>query len=388
MWITKTDEQQHWMEKARAVAERDLAPRAAAADKTATYPKDSLAALRAENFMGLRVSKEHGGSMADLLTTVLVVEELAKKCPSTAMCYKMHIEAAELISRIATPDQVERFVKPIARGEAFFTVAGGETSGATGQDWQPASAFSSAIRTDTGYRLDNIRKSYVTSAGEASHYFMMCQIGPDAPRGALSALVVERDKIDWKKDGEWNGLGMRGNGSSPMIFNGVVPHANIIGKEHEAGRNLGTIMMPVVALTYAAAYLGIASGAYEIGCQEVAKQYPSGARRLDNPINARRMAGFSARIEGARSLLHLAAKAGDEGRVKAPLPYVQAKVLASEAAVAVTEGLMTIFGGTAFAGRLPFERYFRDARAGVVMGLALDDAYPMIAGMLFPKKRD
>ena len=87
-------------------------------------------------------------------------------------------------------------------------------------------------------------------------------------------------------------------------------------------------------------------------------------------------------------MLHLAAKAGDEGRVKAPLPYVQAKVLASEAAVAVTEGLMTIFGGTAFAARLPFERYFRDARAGVVMGLALDDAYPMISGMLFPKKRE
>ena len=388
MWISLTDEQQHWMEKARSVAERGLAPRAAATDKTASYPKDSLAALRAENFMGLRVSKEHGGSHVDLLTTVLVVEELAKKCPSTAMCYKMHIEAAELISRIATPDQVERFVKPIARGEAFYTVAGGETSGATGQDWQPAGAFSSALRTGSGYRLDNIRKSYVTSAGEASHYFMMCQIGPDAPRGALSAMVVERDKIGWKKDGEWNGLGMRGNGSSPMIFNGEVPHANIIGKEHEAGRNLGTIMMPVVALTYAAAYLGIASGAYEIGREEVAKQYPSGARRLDSPINARRMAEFSARIEGARSMLHLAAKAGDEGRVKAPLPYVQAKVLASEAAVAVTEGLMTIFGGTAFAGRLPFERYFRDARAGVVMGLALDDAYPMIAGMLFPKKRD
>jgi len=39
-----------------------------------------------------------------------------------------------------------------------------------------------------------------------------------------------------------------------------------------------------------------------------------------------------------------------------------------------------------FAERLPFERYFRDARAGVVMGLALDDAYSIIADMPFPKK--
>lgn len=388
MWINLTDEQRGWMEKARAVGLRELAPRAAATDKAASYPRDSLAALRAENFMGLRVSKEHGGSGADLLTTVLVVEELAKQCPSTAMCYKMHIEASELIARIATPDQVEQFVKPIAKGDALYTVAGGETSGATGQDWSPAGGFSTAGRVDGGYQLNNIRKSYVTSAGEATHYFLMCRIGDDAPRGGLSAMIVERDKIEWKKDGEWNGLGMRGNGSSPMLFTGKVPAGNCVGKEHEAGRNLGTIMMPVVALTYAAAYLGIGSGAYEIAREEVVKQYPSGAKRLDNPINGRRMAAYSARLEGARSLLHLAAKAGDERRVTAPLPYVQAKVLASEAAVAVTEGLMTMFGGTAFAGRLPFERYFRDARAGMVMGLAIDDAYPMITGMLFPKKRD
>jgi alkylation response protein AidB-like acyl-CoA dehydrogenase len=43
-----------------------------------------------------------------------------------------------------------------------------------------------------------------------------------------------------------------------------------------------------------------------------------------------------------------------------------------------------MFGGTAFSGRLPFERYFRDARAGMVMGVANDAAYQQIAGMLFP----
>jgi alkylation response protein AidB-like acyl-CoA dehydrogenase len=46
---------------------------------------------------------------------------------------------------------------------------------------------------------------------------------------------------------------------------------------------------------------------------------------------------------------------------------------------------MTMFGGTAFAGRLPFERYFRDARAGLVMGLANDQAYERIAAIMFPE---
>jgi alkylation response protein AidB-like acyl-CoA dehydrogenase len=44
---------------------------------------------------------------------------------------------------------------------------------------------------------------------------------------------------------------------------------------------------------------------------------------------------------------------------------------------------MTMFGGTAFASRLPFERYFRDARAGLIMALANDAAYQDIANMLY-----
>src|SRR5690606_13701484 len=149
----------------------------------------------------------------------------------------------------------------------------------------------------------------------------------------------------------WNGLGMRGNNSMPMRFDGLVPEANRIGDEHAAAKYLGAVMMPVVALTYGAAYLGVAAGAWELACVEAAKRYPSGARRLDSPINQRRMAEMSARIEAARALLHAAASAGDAGLVQAPLPYLQAKVTCSEAAVWVTQELMTMFGGTAFAAR-------------------------------------
>ena len=144
-------------------------------------------------------------------------------------------------------------------------------------------------------------------------------------------------------------------------------------------------MMPLLILTYGAAYLGIASGAYELACQEGSKRFASGARRLDAPINQRRFAEMSAQIEAARTLLHSAAAMADSGRAPSIVPYVQAKVLCSEAAVRVTQDLMTIFGGTAFAARLPFERYFRDARAGLVMGMANDQAYELIANLLFPK---
>jgi len=101
---------------------------------------------------------------------------------------------------------------------------------------------------------------------------------------------------------------MRGNCSFSVYFTGDVPK-NRLGNEHESGKALGVVMMPVVALTYAAAYLGICVGAYEIARIEASKQYPGGARRLDNPVNKRRMGQMRVQIEAARSLLHLAAKA-------------------------------------------------------------------------------
>jgi alkylation response protein AidB-like acyl-CoA dehydrogenase len=379
-----TKQQQEWQERVADIAARELAPRAEAVDRNSQYPQESLDALKGAGLFGLRVSKEHGGLGEDMLTTSIIVEELSKKCPSTAMCYKMHLEAAEIICRIPTPYQVERFVEPMSRGEVFTTIAGGESQG-EGDNWSATQSASHVDRVPGGYQINGVRKSYVTSAGQATHYQFACRIGADTPQSQRSSLFVERDNIDWEIVEPWNGLGMRGNNSSPMRFTGFVPEENRLGSEHTVQQETGAFNRPVVALTYAAAYLGIASGAYELGLEEVSRRYPSGSRRLDRPVNQRRIAEMGTQIEAARALLHAASSAFDQDRAPSALPYSQAKVACSEAAVRATQDLMTIFGGTAFASRLPFERYFRDARAGLVMGMANDMAYEGMIPLMFPE---
>ena len=379
-----TKQQQEWQERAREIAARELAPRAEETDQKDQYPQESLDALKREGLWGLRVFKEHGGLGEDMLTTGLIVEELSKKCASTAMCYKMHLEAAEIICRIPTPYQVEHFVKPMAQGEVFTTIAGGETQG-DGDNWSPTNAASSVERVPGGFQIDGVRKSYVTSAGKATHYQFRCRIGEETPQSSTSLLFVERDKIDWEIVEPWNGLGMRGNNSAPVKFTGFVPEENRLGAEGTVQADTGAFNRPVVTLTYAAAYLGIASGAYELACQEISRRYPSGSRRLDRPVNQRRIAEMGTQIEAARALLHAACSVFDQGRASSQLVYSQAKVACSEAGVRVTQDCMSIFGGTAFASRLPFERYFRDARAGLVMGMANDMAYEGMIPFMFPE---
>lgn len=91
-----TTEQQEWKERVAEIAAREIGPHAATTDRLAQYPRESLETLRAAKLWALRTPREYDGLGADLVTTCLVVEEIAKKCPSTGMCYKMHLEATEV----------------------------------------------------------------------------------------------------------------------------------------------------------------------------------------------------------------------------------------------------------------------------------------------------
>jgi butyryl-CoA dehydrogenase len=106
-----------------------------------------------------------------------------------------------------------------------------------------------------------------------------------------------------------------------------------------------------------------------------------------DPVRTR-VASAKVEIERSRALLYAACAAFDEGRHESPLPFFESKVACDQLAASVTADAMTLGGGAAFAKELPFERYFRDARAGMVMGIAHDVAVGNIGRMLFPKPRD
>jgi alkylation response protein AidB-like acyl-CoA dehydrogenase len=379
-----TKHQLDWQERARDIAAKELAHRAEETDRLGRFPTDSLEALKKEGLWALRVDKEHGGLGEDMVTTCVIVEELSKKCPSTAMCYKMHLEGVEILSRIPTDYQVKKFIEPLARGEVFSAAAGGESAGA-GDDWTPVNTLAAITKVPGGYQIDGLRKAYVTSAGHVSHIELRCRVGEGTPQGSATKLFFEEGQVDWEILEPWDGLGMRGNSSSPVKYSGFVPDESLLGAEHTILKDTDKFLRPMLGLTYAAAYLGIASGAYEIALEEMPKQYRSGHRRLDNVIYQRRMAEMGTQIEAARALMLSAAIMFDEGRSDDDLPYLQAKVNCSEAAVRVTSDLMTCFTGTAFARRSPIERYFRDARAGLVMGMANDVAYQVMIPLMFPE---
>jgi alkylation response protein AidB-like acyl-CoA dehydrogenase len=332
--------------------------------------------------MGLRADREDGGAGEGLLTTCLVTEALAKACPSTALIYKMHLESIEMVCRAPTPTQRAEFVPRLASGEWLSTVAGSE-AGHKGGAWADAPKASVA-QTDAGYEVRNIAKSFVTAAGIADSYFFMCSLEREGKRPKQLMFQIRSDDLSWTIDEPWDGVGMRGNGSSPMTFNGCIPHDRLLNPDGQP-----VDFFPVVLGTYAATYLGIAAGCFDRLRDHVAGSELADGRRMGDVETIRgRVARCKVEIERSRALLYAACAAFDEGRHESPQPFYEAKVACDELAPFVTGEAMTLGGGAAFARRLPFERYFRDARAGMVMGLAHDIAMQQVGRMLFPKPKE
>ena len=373
--------QEHWLAVAEQVAADVLAPNAAEVDRTATFPRWQLDALRDAGLFGLRADPAHGGAGEGLLTTCLVTEALAKACPSTALIYKMHLESIEMVSRVPTAEQATSLLPKLASGELLSTVAGSE-SGHQGGAWAGA-AKSTIEKVDGGYRVANIHKSFVTGAGLADVYFFMCSLAEEGARPRQLMFQIRSDDLTWTVDEPWDGLGMRGNHSSPMTFDGFIPDARLLNPD-----DVRVDFLPVVLGTYAATYLGIAGGCYDrLHAHIAASTLADGRRMGDVETIQARMATCRVELERSRALLYATCAAFDAGRHGGAQSFFEAKVACDQTGTFVTEQAMTLGGGAAFAKRLPFERYFRDARAGMVMGIAHDVALLNVGRMLFPKPK-
>jgi len=102
--IALTVEQGKWKRLARSVAQKSLAPNAVQVDREAIYPREGLKAIADAGLMGLTMPKSQGGPGEGILTTALVLEELAQGCASTAMVYCMHMSTLPMIAALVFSD--------------------------------------------------------------------------------------------------------------------------------------------------------------------------------------------------------------------------------------------------------------------------------------------
>jgi len=108
----------------REFAEKEVKPLAIEVDETEIFPRETVTKMAKYGFLGIPVAKEYGGQGADPLAYVMCVEELSKVCATTGVIVSAHTSlCADPIAMYGTPEQKEKYLVPLAKGEKLGAFA-------------------------------------------------------------------------------------------------------------------------------------------------------------------------------------------------------------------------------------------------------------------------
>jgi alkylation response protein AidB-like acyl-CoA dehydrogenase len=346
------------------------APAASEIDRDGAFPRAALDALGRAGLLGLVSSQEVGGLGEGHRAATYVVERIARTCASTAMVVCMHYAAVAVVEAHG-PLSVRR---DLAAGRAITTLAFSE-AGSRSHFWVPVST---ATANGSGVRLD-ARKSWVTSAGEADLYVWSSR--PLAAEGLSTIWLVPADAAGLQVIGPFDGLGLRGNASSPVTADGVVaPAESMLGADGAGFDVMMGIVLPYFQLMSAGMCLGtmeaatVKTAAHAGGTQFVHLGQPL----AELPTIRANIARMRVKTDLVRGLLEDTLAALESGREDTMLRVLEVKAAAGEASTEVTDLAMRTCGGAAFRKEVGVERNFRDARAATVMAPTTDVLYDFI----------
>ncbi|MEO8391354.1 MAG: acyl-CoA dehydrogenase family protein [Chloroflexota bacterium] len=347
-----------------------IAANAIDVDQNGTFPRAAVEALSQAGLLGLISAVEVGGMGQGHRAAALVVERIARECASTAMVVCMHYAATAVIEAHGSREVRQA----IAAGQHTSTLAFSE-AGSRSQFWAPVS---SATQQNGNSRLDAM-KSWVTGAGQADSYVWSSK--PLIAEGASTLWLVPAQADGLQITAPFNGLGMRGNYSSPIKADGVsVPKGAMLGTDGGGFDIMMGVVLPYFQLMNAAVSIGIMESATTKTAAHAGSTsfQHLGSSLADMPTIRAYIARMRIKTDMVRSLLLDTFAALESGRPEAMLRVLEVKAAAGETATEVTDLAMRVCGGAAFRKDVGVERHFRDARAATVMAPTTDALYDFI----------
>lgn len=326
------------------------------------YPREFVEKLAALGLRGIRFPKKYGGREMSWVADVAATEEIGCLGMALGCAFVMPSIVGEAINQFGTEEQKEKYLKPYIEGKLVGAEALTEPRG--GSDF-----FGAMTRADDkgDHFVLNGMKRFVVGAEGADFFLVYCRTNfdPNAHKyNRLSLLLVERGPgVDTEY--LFGLMGCRGGGTGRLVFRDVkVPKENLIGELHGGALCFHQMMIPE-RLTSAAGCLGV------WGSLDLAVRYSDKRKTFGKPIRkyqgiSFRIADSVTRLDAARSLCYMAARAVDENYPNVRRLVSEAKRFATEAAWDVVNDSMQVMGGIGYTEVYPIERALRDTRLGMI----------------------
>jgi len=351
-----TDELKELQERARKFAQEEIAPIAAECDRLGKPPLFLIEKAMKAGLLHLTVPKEYGGHGYGPLANVIVVEELAAACAGITTTLMANTLAITPILLYGTPEQLEKFVKPLCTQPKLAAFA--LTEPGAGSD--AASIRTTAIADGDDYVI-NGQKCFITNGSIASLYVVFALTSPEKGARGASALIVPADTPGIRITKVEDKMGQRASDTAAISFENVrVPRENLLGKE---GRGFIIAMRTLDYARAGAAALavGIARRALELALARAKEREQFGKPIFEQQAIQFMLADMAIKVEAARLLTWKAAWLAEQGE-RVTLQSAMAKCYAADIAMEVTTDAVQIFGGYGYMRDYPVEKLMRDAK--------------------------
>ncbi len=374
-------EQLEFRDTVRDFVENEIKPVALHPDRLEPFEKPLLIDLvdKAAQ-MGLRtlaLSEEAGGAGADVLTSCIVLEELAAgDIDIAAVLGRTSFLGHVLFDQLLSAEQRSRFLPDFAQDDrCHLGFAGREPDAGLGWSYHrlPAAdggAELSAKKQGSDWVI-NGTLPFVANAPVAKLFLAQVRTDPKKTgANGISTLLVAHDAagLTVGKPPKATGEAIRwyqGTGASVTFKDCRVPAGQLVGKEGQSPLADG-MMLARSATQMAAINLGLGRAAYEAAVDYAKIRRQGGRNIIEHQAIGAKLADCTIMLELARNMIWKAAWAADHpdavsDRSVPDLPlHTMARVYTAQAVNKVTLLSAECFGAMGVMRDMPLQKYVHD----------------------------
>jgi acyl-CoA dehydrogenase len=354
-------------ERVRAFVDDVIIP-AEARDHGAHGPEPELraelqAAARAASLFAPHVGEELGGLGLDMREQSLVFEEAGTSLlgPLALNCAAPDEGNMAMLEKIASAEQQERYLVPLAAGLVRSCFAMTEPAPGAGSD--PSMLRTTARRVDGGWIIDG-DKWFITGAEGASFAIVMARTGDTITRGrGATMFLVDAENPGWRVGRTVDCIDRvaPGGHAEVELKDCFVADDAILGEEG-LGYQYAQVRLAPARLTHCMRWLGIARRAHEIAIDRAASREGFGSRLSELGMIQQMIADSAIDLQTSRVMIWHTAWLLDTD-ADAQKASSMTKVHVAEAVNRVVDRAVQICGSLGTSGDLPLARFFNEIRS-------------------------
>lgn len=356
-----TEDQQAFVDTAKAFADKELAPFAAQWDEESYFPVEVFKKAGEMGFMGMYTPEEAGGFGMSRLDAALIFEQLAGGCTATTAMMTIHNMVSWMIGSFGQSEVIEQWVPDLVSGDKLGSYC--LTEPGSGSD--AASLRTSAKKEGDEYVL-NGSKMFISGAGATDVLVVMARTGEEGAKG-ISAFVVPADAAGISYGKKEAKMGWNAQPTRLVTFEDVrIPAKNLLGSEGE-GFKFAMMGLDGGRINIAVCSVGTAQAALN-----TAKAYMQERTQFGKPLAAFqalqfKLADMATELVAARQMVRLAASKVDNNDADKTTYCAMAKQFATDVGFKVCNEALQLHGGYGYIKEYPLERHVRDVRVHQIL---------------------